>query len=135
MPMGLVYEALVKAGQLEGRQGEKEEIKDQETCFCHYHGRTTDHSIQKCQKFLELVQEMMNEGEMEFYGKMEEQNISVLKGEAPKLVTIFYRGGGQQTSRKVPHFPTPRLVVKVPTLFHYTSDKIVPWNYASQTVV
>ena len=48
MPIGLVCEALVKADRLEGRQGNEEKIKDQEKCFCQYHGRTTDHSIQKC---------------------------------------------------------------------------------------
>ena len=30
MPMGLVCEALVKAGWIKGKQGKKEEIKDQE---------------------------------------------------------------------------------------------------------
>ena len=78
---------------------------------------------------------MMNEGEMEFCGKMEEQNVSVLQREALKSVTIFYRGGGQQASREVPHFPTLRLVVKVLAPFCYTSEKTVPWNYTSQVVV
>ena len=135
MPMGLVYEALVKAGRLESRQRKEKKIEDQEKCFCQYHGRTMDYSIQKCRKFLELVQEMMNEGEIELCEKMEEQNVSVLQGEAPKLVTVFYRGGGQQTSREVPYFLTPRLVVKVPTPFLYASDKTMPWNYTSQAVV
>ena len=94
-----------------------------------------DHSIQEYQEFLELVQEMMNEGEIEFCEKMKEQNVSVLQREAPKSITIFYQGGGQQVSRKVPYFPTSRLVVKVPALFCYTSDKVVPWNYTSQAVV
>ena len=93
-----------------------------------------DHSIQECLDFLELIQEMMNEGEMEFCGKME-QNVSVLQKETPKPVTIFYRMGGQQTSREMPHFPTPKLVVKVSTLFRYTSNKAVPWNYTSQAIV
>ena len=88
MPVGLVYEALVKVGQLEGRQGKEEKIKDQVECFYQYHGRTTDHSIQECQEFLNLVQEMMNEGKMEFCGKMEEQNVSILQREAPKPVKI-----------------------------------------------
>ena len=48
MHMGLVYESLVKAGWLESRHGKEEEIKDQEECFCQYHGKTTDHSIQEC---------------------------------------------------------------------------------------
>ena len=73
---------------------------------------------------------MMNEGELEFYGKVEEQNVSVLlKKEAPKPLTIFYRGEAQQATKKAPRLPTPRLVAKVSAPFHYTSDKAVPWNY------
>ena len=63
MPMKLVHEVLVKAGRLEGRQRKEEETKDQEKCFCQYHGSTTDHAIQKCPDFLELIQERMDEGE------------------------------------------------------------------------
>ena len=95
MPMKLVHEVLVKAGRLEGCQRKEEETKDQEKCFCQYHGSTTDHHIQECPNFLEIIQEMMNERELEFCGKMEEQNVSVLlKEEAPKPLTIFYQGGG-----------------------------------------
>ena len=85
-----------------------------------------DRSIQECPEFLMFVQEMMNGGEMEFCGKMEEQNMSVLLKEVPKPVTIFYRGGGQQVTKKVPHVPTLRMVVKVPAPFRYTSDKAIP---------
>ena len=86
-----------------------------------------DHSIQECSDFLELIQGMMNEGELEFYGKMEEQNVSVLlKEEAPKLLTIYYQEGGQQATKEAPHIPTPKLVVKVQAPFRYTSDKTVP---------
>ena len=72
---------------------------------------------------------------MKFCGKMEEQNVSVLLEEAPKPLTIFYRGGGQQATKEAPRLPTPRLVVKVPTPFRNTSDKVVPWNYMSQAVI
>ena len=65
-----------------------------------------DHSIQECPKFPTLVQEMMNEGEMEFCEKMEEQNVSVLLKEGPKPLTVFYRGGGQQATKETPHVPT-----------------------------
>ena len=95
MPMKLAHKALVKVGKLEGYLRKEEETKDQEKCFCQYHGSTTNHSIQECPDFLELIQEMMNEGELEFCGKVEEQNVSVLlKEEAPKPLTIFYQGGG-----------------------------------------
>ena len=70
---------------------------------------------------------MINEGELEFYRKVEEQNVSVLlKDEASKPLTIYYRGGGQQATKEASRLPTPRLVVKVPAPFHYTSDKAVP---------
>ena len=79
---------------------------------------------------------MMNEGELEFCGKVEEQNMSVLlKKEAPKPLTIYYRGGGQQAPKEALRLPTPRLVVKVLAPFRYTSDKAVPWNYSSQAVM
>ena len=65
---------------------------------------------------------MMNEGKLEFCGKIEEQNMSVLlKEEALKPFVIYYRGGGQQATKDAPHVPTPRLVMKVPTLFRYTN--------------
>ena len=50
----------------------------------------------------------MNEGEMELCGKMEKQNVSVLLKEAPKPLTIFYRGRGQQATREASRLPTPR---------------------------
>ena len=79
---------------------------------------------------------MMNDGELEFYGKIKEQNVNVLlKEEAPKPFVIYYRGGGQQTTKDAPHVPTPRLVVKVLAPFRYTNDKAVPWNYSSQAVM
>ena len=93
MPMKLVHEVLVRAGRLEVHQKKEEEMKDQEQCFCQYHGSTMGHVIQECSDFLELIQEMMNEGELEFCGKMEEQNVSVLlKKKAPKPLIIYYRG-------------------------------------------
>ena len=78
----------------------------------------------------------MNEGELEFCGKMEEQNVSILlKEEAPKSLTIYYRGGGQQAMKETPRPSTLRLVVKVPAPFRYTSDKAVPWNYSSEAIM
>ena len=59
---------------------------------------------------------MMNEGELKFCGKVEEQNVSVLlKEEASKSLIIYYQGGGQQATKETSHVPTPRLVVKVST--------------------
>ena len=73
-----------------------------------------------------MIQEMMNEGKIEFCEKTKEQNVSVLLEEVRKLLTVFYRGGGQQAAKETPHVPTPKLVVKVPAPFRYASDKAVP---------
>ena len=61
--------------------------------------------------------------------------MNVLQEEAPKLMTIFYRGRGQQAPTKAPIYPTLKVMIKVPTLFRYTNDKAVPWNSTSQVVV
>ena len=96
MPMKLVHEVLVRAGRLKVCQRKEDEAKGQEKCCCQYHGSVTGHAIQECPDFLKLIQEMMNEGELEFCEKIEEQNVSVLlKEEAPKPFIIYYRGGGQ----------------------------------------
>ena len=131
MPMRLVHEALVKTGRLKGIQGKKEEKMDQEKCYCRYHSEMAGHSIQECPEFLKMIQEMMNGGKIKFYGKIKEQNVTVLLGEVRKPLTVFYRKGGQQATKETSHVPTPKLVVKVPTPFRYASDKAVPWNYAS----
>ena len=91
--MDLAYEALVKVGWLKDGQGKEDEM-NQEKCSCQYHGRTEGHLIQECLEFLKLVQGMMNEEEIEFCEKIEEQTVSVLLEEVRKPVTIFYRGGG-----------------------------------------
>ena len=61
MSMETMYEALLKAGMLEEEQEKKKEKEDQEREHCLYHKGSMGHSIQACQDFLELVQEMMNE--------------------------------------------------------------------------
>ena len=71
---------------------------------------------------------------MELCKKVEGQATNVLQGETLKLIIIFYRERGQQAPTKVPLYPTPRLVIKVPTPFYYTNDKAVLWNYVNQIV-
>ena len=125
MPMRLVYEALVKAGRLKGEQEKEEGEMDQEKCYCQYHDKVMGHSIQECPEFFEKIQEMMDGGKIEFCGKTKEQNVSILLEEVRKPLMVFYRGGGQQVVKETSQAPTPKLVIKVPTPFRYTSDKAV----------
>ena len=76
----------------------------------------------------------MDERRIEFCKEIKGQAVNVLQGETPKPVIIHYRGGGQQAPTKTPIHPVPRVVIKVPTSFRYTSDKAVPWNYTNQVV-
>ena len=76
----------------------------------------------------------MDERRIEFCKEIEGQAMNVLQGETPKPIIIYYRGGGQQAPVKAPVCPTPRVVIKVPTHFRYTSDKVVQWNYTNQVV-
>ena len=90
MPMGTVYEALFKAKMLDEEQEKKEENEDGEGQYCQYHKRPAGHSIQDCQDFLDLVQELMDEGRVEFCKEVKGQAVNVLQGETPKPVIIHY---------------------------------------------
>ena len=48
MPVGTVYEALLKAGMLDEEQEKKKEKKDQEEEYCQHHKGFVGHSIQDC---------------------------------------------------------------------------------------
>ena len=52
------------------------------------------HSIQDCQDFLGLVQELMDERRIEFCKEIEGQVVSVLQGKTLKSVIIYYQGRG-----------------------------------------
>ena len=96
-----------------------------------YHKGSVGHSIQDCQDFLELVQEMMNKGVMEFCKEIKGQVVIVLQGETLKPIIIYYRSKDQQAPAKAPIHPIPKVVIKVLAPFWYSSDKVVPWYYTN----
>ena len=71
IPMEIMHEALFKAGMLDEKQEKKEENENWKGQYCQYHKRSISHSIQDCQDLLNLVQEMMNKGRIEFYKETE----------------------------------------------------------------
>ena len=75
---------------------------------------------------------MMNERVMEFCKEIKGKDMNVLQGEILKPVIIYYQGKGQQAPSKAHIHPIPKVVIKVPTPFQYSSDKAVPWNYTNQ---
>ena len=88
-----VYEVLFKVEMLDEKQ-KKKESEDGKRQYCQYHKRLVGHSIQDCQDFLDLVQELMDEGRVEFCKEVKGQIVNVLQGETPKPVIIHYQGGG-----------------------------------------
>ena len=79
MPMEIVHEALLKTGMLGKEQEKKKGKKDREGQYYLYHKRSVGHFIQDCQHFLELVQEMMDDGIMEFCKETKRQAVNVLQ--------------------------------------------------------
>ena len=77
MPIKTVYEALFKAKMLDEEQ-EKKESEDGEGQYCQYHQKHMGHSIEDCQDFLDLVQELMDEGRIEFCKEVKGQAVNVL---------------------------------------------------------
>ena len=67
MPMEIMHEALLKVIMLDEEQEQKEETEDQKGPYCQYHEGSVGHSVQDCQDFLNLVQEMMDERMIEFW--------------------------------------------------------------------
>ena len=135
MPMETAYEALLKIGLLDEEQEKEEKKEDREGQYCLYHKRSVGRSIQDCQHFLELVQEMMDKGVMEFCKEIKGQAVNVLQRKIPKSIIIYYRGRGKQAPTKAPIHPIPKVVIKVPTPFRYANDKAVPWNYTNHVTL
>ena len=71
MPMGTIYEVLLKAGMLEEEQEKKKDKEDWERTPCLYHKRSVGHFIQDCRDFLGLVQELKNKGRIELCKEIE----------------------------------------------------------------
>ena len=115
-------------------KNKRKKSEDWEGQYCQYHQKPVGHSIQDCRDFLGLVQELMNEGRIEFCKEMEGQAVSVLQRETPKPVIIYYGGENQQAPVKPSIHPIPKVVIIVPAPFRYTSDKAVLWNYTNQVI-
>ena len=94
MSMETMYEALLKVRMLKEEQKKKEEKEDQEGEHFLHHKGSVGHSIQDCQDFLKLVQEMINEGVIEFCKEIKGQVVNVLQEKTLKPVIIYYKGRG-----------------------------------------
>ena len=53
----------------------------------------------------------------------------------PKIDNHLLPGKRPTSLAKTPIHPIPKVMIKVPALFRYTSDKVVPWNYTNHVVL
>ena len=74
-PMIEVFKALVGAKIIPKRK-EEEEVKEI-GCYCLFHQDCTNYTIQDCPDFLSLVQKMIDNGEIEFCKRIEENMVAV----------------------------------------------------------
>ena len=76
-PMIEVFKALVMAKIISGGK-EEEEIKEagKKGCYCLFHPDCTNHTIQDCSDFMSIVQKMIDDGEIEFCKRMEDNMVA-----------------------------------------------------------
>ncbi|KAK8683846.1 hypothetical protein V6N13_039892 [Hibiscus sabdariffa] len=131
-PLKWVWEKLVENGILK-RHKVVTRIESEE--ICEFHGEA-GHVIQECEKFKQLVQEMMNKGQLEFFEKIPDQKIEdvcasedspIQKGfTAPLIIKV--------SPKSVENAPmtAPRVVIKAPAPFPYKNSQQVPWKYSCE---
>ena len=86
------------------------------------------HTIHNCKEFQAEVQEMMNQGKLEFYDK-EEATMNMINGGPPypkmvKSLTIFCEK--KQSQNRSLGNVTPKIIVDVTTAFPYNDDQAIP---------
>ena len=80
------------------------EVEEEKDCFCLFHQAGLGHTIQDCLEFLNLVQRMIDDREIEFCRKVEGNMVVVTQGGSsgngqqegmPKPLIIYYKRGHQ----------------------------------------
>jgi len=129
-PLGKIWEIMMKKGLLGplDKISKEEDTKGQS--FCVFHG-IEGHRIQSCEKFKELLQDMMNNKELEVYDKKEEiieKDVCASEDQssgppysADRPLIIYYEAKREEVK--------PKMIIKMPTPFPYKEDRAVPWEY------
>ncbi|KAE8716368.1 PCF11P-similar protein 4 [Hibiscus syriacus] len=133
-PLKWVYAQIKERGLLSPRN----ECSTKKTKnFCEYHGEN-GHQIQHCQEFRQIVQELMNKQELQFYEermseneryiRASEENSRKAEKKLKKPVLVISKPNYEASSGSI----TSRVVIKTPAPFAYKSNKSVPWDYTCQ---
>ncbi|KAK9029881.1 hypothetical protein V6N11_031323 [Hibiscus sabdariffa] len=130
-PLKWVWEKLVENRILK-RQEVVTRIRNE--AICEFHGKA-GHVIQECEKFKQLVQEMMNSKELEFFERVPDQEIEDICASDDSPVQGGFAGCKplviKVSPRSVENVPktTPRVIIKAHVPFPYRDSRQVPWKY------
>ena len=72
-----MYQVMVKMRVIPKKEISTKESEGRD-CYCRYHAAYVGHSIQKCEDFRKMLQDMMNRGDIELFGKVIEESINVI---------------------------------------------------------
>ena len=92
-------------------------------CFCQE--ASTNHTIKECEDFKSLLQMMMDQGEINVITDAMFMGESSSRGLKPLI--IFFENVRILVTNMTMH--PPKLTVEVLSLFPYSDNKMVPWNY------
>ncbi|KAJ1386950.1 hypothetical protein SESBI_40416 [Sesbania bispinosa] len=133
-PMESIFEELCKVGAIE-KKGD-----NRKGAMCAIHP-DVEHSIDKCEKFKEVLQSLIDSQLVQISCERDEMGVNVVQESKnaqaqvfPKVPTPLTLHGTHNTQAPTCHGPRP-ITIQVPSPFPYKNSKAVPWKYDVQVRV
>ncbi|KAJ1386464.1 G-patch domain [Sesbania bispinosa] len=130
-PMELIFEGLCKIGAIE----KKRDSRKGAMCAIH---PDADHSIEKCEKFKEVLQSLIDSQLVQISCIRDEGGVNVVQESEnaqtpafPKVPTPLTLHGAHNMQASTCCRPRP-ITIQVPSPFPYKNSKAVPWRYDVQ---
>ncbi|KAJ1378424.1 hypothetical protein SESBI_47884 [Sesbania bispinosa] len=133
-PMESIFEELCKVRAIE----KKGDNRNGAMCAIH---PDAEHSIEKCEKFKEVLQSLIDSQLVQITCERDEMGVNVVQESEnaqaqvfPKVPTPLTLHGTHNTQAPTCHGPRP-ITIQVPSPFPYKNSKAVPWKYDVQVRV
>ncbi|KAJ1389936.1 hypothetical protein SESBI_37848 [Sesbania bispinosa] len=130
-PNESIFEELCKVGAIE----KKRDSRKGAMCAIH---PDAEHSIEKCEKFKEVLQSLIDSQLVQISCERDEMGVNVVQESEnaqtqvfPKVPTPLTLHGTHNTQAPTCHGPRP-ITIQVPSPFPYKNSKAVPWKYDVQ---
>ncbi|KAJ1391036.1 G-patch domain [Sesbania bispinosa] len=133
-PMKLIFEELCKIGAIEKKRDSRK------VAMCAIHP-DAEHSIEKCEKFKEVLQSLIDSQLVQISCIRDEGGVNVVQESEntqtqafPKVPTPLTLHGTHNMQALTCCRPRP-ITIQVPSPFPYKTSKAVPWKYDVQVGV